>query len=206
MCPYEFRRSERKRELRRPENKQLDGQTFLTGAAWNKIRLNAKQNLTGFHASLLHPVPRVRLKPPLPMNTNLHPCGREANQNSVTMPGLKQRLQVMFLGPKKASEAFSEHPISKNFPGEAYPQTPPGLILRANVRICEFAYTSVGSNFASAGPVVHLQKGEEWFLCPFVLYNQPVPPKVVLQPAKAVSMCTACHDNAHPPPLFHPIY
>ena len=109
------------RELRRPENKQLDGQTFLTGAAWNKIRLNAKQNLTGFHASLLHPVPRVRLKPPLPMNTNLHTCGDEANR---TMPGVKQRPQVMFLGPKKASEAISEHPTSKNFSGGAYPQTP----------------------------------------------------------------------------------
>ena len=125
------------RELRRPENKQLDGRTFLTGAAWNTIRLNAKQNLTGFHASLLHPVPRVRLKPPLPMNTNLHACGREANQNSVTMPGLKRRLQVMFWGSKKASEAISEHPISQNFPGRAYPR-PPTLILRANARICEW--------------------------------------------------------------------
>ena len=121
LCPHELWLSKRKRELRRPENKQLDGQTFLTGAAWNKIRLNAKQNLTGFHASLLHPVPWVRLKLPLPMNTNLHVCGREANQNPVTMPGLKQRLQVMFLGPKKASETISEHPI---FPGGAYPQTP----------------------------------------------------------------------------------
>ena len=112
LCLHELRQSECKRELRRPENKQLDGRTFLTGAAWNKIRLNAKQNLTGFHASLLHPVSRVRLKPPLPMNTNLHACDREANQNSVTMPGLKRRLQVMYLGPKKASEAISECPIS----------------------------------------------------------------------------------------------
>ena len=46
------------------------------------------------------------------MNTDLHACGCEANQNSVTMPGLKRRLQVMFLGPKKASEAISEHPSS----------------------------------------------------------------------------------------------
>ena len=26
-----------------PENKQLDGRTFLTGAAWNKIRLKSPQ-------------------------------------------------------------------------------------------------------------------------------------------------------------------
>ena len=60
LCLHELRRSEHKRELRRPENKQLNDQTFLTGTAWNKIRLNAKQNLTGFHALLLHPVPRKR--------------------------------------------------------------------------------------------------------------------------------------------------
>ena len=125
------------RELRRPENKQLDGRTFLTGAAWNTIRLNAKQNLTGFHASLLHPVPRVRLKPPLPMNTNLHACGREANQNSVTMPGLKRRLQVMFWGSKRPQKLSQSIQFPKISLGEHTPR-PPTLILRANARICEW--------------------------------------------------------------------
>ena len=55
------------------------------------------------------------------MDTNLHPCSREANQNSVTMPRLKRRLQVMFLDPKKASEAMSEH---QNFSWGACPQIP----------------------------------------------------------------------------------
>ena len=163
LCPHELRRSERKRELRRPENKQLDGQTFLTGAAWNKIRLNAKQNLTGFHASLLHPVPRVRLKPLLPMNTNLHACSREANQNSVTMPGLKRSLQVMFLGPKKGLRSLLKASNFKKFPWGSIPPDPPTLILRTNARICEFTYTSVSkpdqSNFASTGPGIVLFPG-----------------------------------------------
>ena len=41
--------------------------------------------LTGFRAPLLYAVLRVCLKPPMPMDTNLHACGRGANQNSVTM-------------------------------------------------------------------------------------------------------------------------
>ena len=39
-------------------------------------------------------------------------------------------------------------------------------------------------------------RGEEWFLCPFVLTRwemvQPVSTKAILQPAKAATMCTKC--------------
>ena len=47
------------------------------------------KTLTGFHAPFIHAVPQVCLKLPTLMDTNLHVCGHEANQNSVTMPGLK---------------------------------------------------------------------------------------------------------------------
>ena len=77
------------------------------------MRLNAK--LTGFRAPLSY----LRGSPAAPetADANSNACGSEANQNSdsVTLPGLKQRLQVMFL----ASEAISEHQIfQKNFPGQ----------------------------------------------------------------------------------------
>ena len=69
------------------------------------------------------------------MDTYLHACRREVNQNPVTMPGLKQRLVVcVCLGPKIASEAISRHPKFKNFPGGAYPQPPQLVHTRANVR------------------------------------------------------------------------
>ena len=71
--------------------------TFLTGVARNK---------TGFRAPLLRPVPGVYLKPPMPLDTNLHPCGREAN--FVTMTRLKPRLPSdVFRPKKKASEDIS---------------------------------------------------------------------------------------------------
>ena len=87
------------------------------GVARNKIQNN--KLLTGFRVPLLRPVPRVYLKPPIPMDTNLHVCGHEVN--SVTIPRLKQRLQSDVLGPKKVSEPISEHQI---FPGEHPPRPP----------------------------------------------------------------------------------
>ena len=59
--PAQTWRSERTRELRRPENKQLGGHTFLTGAAWNNIqtKCDAKRNID-------------RVLPPMPMDTDLH--------------------------------------------------------------------------------------------------------------------------------------
>ena len=73
--------SEHKREQWRPENKHIVGavamHTFLTGVARNKIQSN--KILTGFCVPLFHPVQWVYLKPPMPMDTNLHVCGREAN-------------------------------------------------------------------------------------------------------------------------------
>ena len=59
-------------------------------------------------------------------------------------------------------------------------------------------------------------KGEEWFLCPFVLTRwemvQLVPTKAILQPAKLGTMCTACLEYDLPPlpppspPLFLLVY
>ena len=86
--------------------------TFL---ARNNIQSN--KIFTGLRAPLLRPVPRVYMKPPMPMDTNLHVYGHEAN--SVTMPRLKGRLQGDVLGPRKVSEAISEQQIfKKNFLGE----------------------------------------------------------------------------------------
>jgi len=78
--------------------------------------------LTSFHAPLLCLVPRVYLKLPMPMDTNLHACGHEAN--SVTMPRLKRRLPSDIFRPEKASEAISEHQIFKTFCGGTCTQAP----------------------------------------------------------------------------------
>ena len=56
------------------------------------------------------------------MNTYLHASRHEVNKNSVTKPGLKQRLVVVLWA--QASEAISQHQIQKNFSGGACPQTP----------------------------------------------------------------------------------
>ena len=90
--------SKHKRELRRPENKQIV--SMVTTHSWQAlfgIRSRVKKNLTGFRMLLLCPVPRVYLKPPMSMDTNLH-GGREAN--SVTMPRLKRRLPSDVFRPK----------------------------------------------------------------------------------------------------------
>ena len=68
---------------------------------------------------------------------DLQACGREANQNSVTIVKTKAKTSRNILGPKKASEAVSERPIS--FLG-SMPLGPPSLILRTNARVREFGY------------------------------------------------------------------
>ena len=78
----------------------------------HKIHLMWNKTLTGFHAPNLHAVPLVRLKLPMLMGTNLHVCGREANQNSVTMPGLKVRIQKDVLQPKNG---LRSHLRASNF-------------------------------------------------------------------------------------------
>ena len=70
----------------------------------------------------------------MPLDTNLHACGREAN--FVTMTRLKRRLPSdVFRPKKKASEAISEHQIFQNFPeGACMPPDPRSLILRIQYR------------------------------------------------------------------------
>ena len=68
----------------------------FTSIARNKIKSN--KILTGFRSPLYCWVPEGYLKPPMPMDTNLHACGREAN--FVTMPRLKQRLPSDEFRPK----------------------------------------------------------------------------------------------------------
>ena len=114
------------------------------------------KHLTWFRASLLHLVPQVHLKVPMPMDTNLQACDGEANQNSINMPRLKRRLQVI-LWAQKGLRSQSECPISKIFPGGACPQIPLAYVLT-------HAFTNLGtsvskpdeSNFASAGPIMLL--------------------------------------------------
>jgi len=91
-CQYRFvaartSQSESKRELLRSEQADCEcgGHKFLTGDARNKMQNN--KIFTDFSVLLFRLVPRVYLKPPMPMDTNLHVCGREVN--SVTMPRLK---------------------------------------------------------------------------------------------------------------------
>ena len=77
-----------------------------------------KKVLTDFQVPLLQPVPWVYLKPPMPMDTNLHVCGREVN--SVTMPRLKQRLPSDVLRPKKGLRShLSASNFQKNFPAKS---------------------------------------------------------------------------------------
>ena len=54
-----------------------------------------------------------RLKPLMPMDTNLHACGCEVNQNTVTMDAITEvKTSSDILGPKMASESISENQIS----------------------------------------------------------------------------------------------
>ena len=66
--------------------------------------------LTGLRMPLLYAVPRVRLKPVMPMDTDFYAWGREMNQNS-GMPGTKAKTSSGVLSPKMASGAISEHQI-----------------------------------------------------------------------------------------------
>ena len=79
------------------------------------------------------------------MDTFLHASRREVNQNSVTKPGLKQRLVVISsLGPKNSLRSHLTASNSKNFPGGACPQSPLASHSGKCLDQC---------NFASAGPV-----------------------------------------------------
>ena len=71
------------------------GHTFLMGV----VRI-----LTGFCAPLLCQVPQVYLKLPMPMDTNLHVCGREVN--CVILPC--QNFQVKVFRPKKKTQKPSQ--------------------------------------------------------------------------------------------------
>ena len=76
---------------------------------------------------------RVYMKLPMPMDTNLHVYGREAN--SVTMPRLKGRLQGDVLGPKKAQKPSQSNKFSKKISWESMPPAPRPTSLIRRIRV-----------------------------------------------------------------------
>ena len=90
FMPARTSRSGRKKELQRSENEHILSMLTTAAIAWTTI------NLTSLSASLIHTVPGG-MKPP--MDTYLHECRHEVNQNSATMPGLKQRIVLIFWPP-----------------------------------------------------------------------------------------------------------
>ena len=80
--------------------------------------------MTDFRAPLLRPVPGVYLKPPMPLDTNLHVCGCEAN--FVTMNRLKHSLPIDVFRPNKGVRS---HLRASKFSWGSMPPDPPSLIL-----------------------------------------------------------------------------
>ena len=68
--------------------------------------------LTGLRVPLLYVVPRVRLKPLMPMDTDFYAWGHEMNQISV-MPGTKV---VVFCAPKYPQEPFRASNLCGSMP------------------------------------------------------------------------------------------
>ena len=103
FVPAQTSQSESKRELRRPENKQIVGAvampTFLTSVAQNKIQSSNKLILCAASLSMY-------LKPPMPMDTNLHGVVVKRILLLI-MPRLKWRC----FRPKLAPEPIYEYQI-----------------------------------------------------------------------------------------------
>ena len=68
-------RTERKRELRRSGNKQIE--SAVATHSWRAL-LGIRSRVTKYWQAFVCRFSTVYLKPPMPMDTNLHACGREA--------------------------------------------------------------------------------------------------------------------------------
>ena len=78
-----------------------------------------EQNFDCLHVPLLQAILWMCLKPPMLMDTDLHAFVHEANQNSVSMSGLKQKLEFLTQKwPQKPSQSIEFH----NFLGGACPR------------------------------------------------------------------------------------
>ena len=103
-----------KRELRRPENKQI----------LNVMATHSRPALLGILNSdwlaciaPSHGSPGARNRPWTLISLR---CRREMNQNPVTMPGLKQKLVVLFW----IQNSLRSHLTASNLPGGACPRLP----------------------------------------------------------------------------------
>ena len=122
LCPHKLHSSNVKESKNKPILSAVATHSWLALLEIGS-KLNVKQTLNGSCAPLLHTVPQVCLKLPMPMDTDLHVGGCEANQNSVTMPQLKQRLVGRFRPKNSLRSHITEHQSSKTFSREACPQT-----------------------------------------------------------------------------------
>ena len=93
-CPHKPRIASVNRTAKTWEQAEFEhgGRTFLLGVAWNKIQTKCEAKYCLAFVCHFFTQFQVYLKPPMAMDTNLHACGHEANQNAITMPGLKWRL------------------------------------------------------------------------------------------------------------------
>ena len=112
-----------KREMRRPENKQLDGHTFLMGTAWNKVRLNAKQNIDWVSC-----VASSCGSPGAPETAvadgHQSPCVVVVKREFCYHARTKAKTSSDALRPQKGLRSHLRASNFKYFPGGAYPQTP----------------------------------------------------------------------------------
>ena len=68
------------------------------------------------------------------MDTNLHACGCEVNQNNVTIDAMTEvKNSSDILGPKMVSESISENQIFIKFSWESMPPDPPSFICVLNI-------------------------------------------------------------------------
>ena len=109
-----------------------------------------RKTLTRFRASLLHPVPRVLLKPPMPMDQST--CVWLWSESKFCYyANTKAKISGDVFRPQKGLRSHLRPSNFKKFSWGSMPPDPPSLILRANARIHANSGASVGkpnqSNF-----------------------------------------------------------
>ena len=94
--PARTSQSGRKRELRRAENEQI----LSVVATHPRPALHWISKNSNWLACMRRSFTSFQRDLKLPMDTYLNACRRNVNQNPATMPGIKQRLVMMFWTPK----------------------------------------------------------------------------------------------------------